>query len=133
MDAATRKLVRERAGNRCEYCQMKQEATPFLTFHVEHIIAGQHIRDDSSDNLALACPHCNFHKGPNLASIDPETRDHVVLFHPRNQDWDEHFGWDGPVVVGKTQIGRVTARLLEMNEDEQVELRSALMRRGEFP
>jgi hypothetical protein len=57
MDAATRRLVRQRAQDRCEYCRMPQSAAPFLTFHVEHIQARQHIKDDSPDNLALACPH----------------------------------------------------------------------------
>jgi hypothetical protein len=28
---------------------------------------------DDPDNLALACHHCNLHKGPNLAGVDPRT------------------------------------------------------------
>ncbi len=46
MDLATKGLVRQRAGNRCEYCHLPQDATPFLTFHVEHVIAKQHTPDD---------------------------------------------------------------------------------------
>ena len=49
MDASTRELVRRRAGDRCEYCRMPQAATPFIPFHLEHIIAKQHVdlvRDD---------------------------------------------------------------------------------------
>jgi hypothetical protein len=57
MDAQTRDFVRRRAHNRCEYCHMPQDATPFISFHVEHIIAKQHL-DESSDDpsgIALAC------------------------------------------------------------------------------
>ncbi|MFM9963574.1 MAG: HNH endonuclease [Planctomycetaceae bacterium] len=70
MDAATRQFVFLRAEGVCEYCRMRQDSIPFLTFHVEHIRAQQHLEDDTLENLALACPHCNFHKGPNLTSID---------------------------------------------------------------
>jgi hypothetical protein len=41
MDAATRTFVRERVGNVREYCLLPQAATPFATFHVEHVIAKQ--------------------------------------------------------------------------------------------
>ena len=30
MDATTKDLVRQRAGDRCEYCHLPQEATPFF-------------------------------------------------------------------------------------------------------
>jgi 5-methylcytosine-specific restriction endonuclease McrA len=57
MDAATRREVWSRAGSRCEYCGLPQEADPFLTFHVEHVIAKQHGGRDDLSNLALACHH----------------------------------------------------------------------------
>ena len=132
MDAATRQLVRQRASSRCEYCRMPQDATPFLAFHVEHIRARQHLEDDSPDNLALACPHCNFHKGPNLTSIDLATNDVVELFNPRQQLWDDHFALDGARNVGRTPTGRVTSRLLQMNSDAQVKIRERLLARAEF-
>jgi hypothetical protein len=59
MDEIIRQRVRGRAGNRCEYCRLPQDAAPHLVFHVEHILAQQHVLDDSLDNLALACPDCN--------------------------------------------------------------------------
>ena len=37
MDATVRELVRRRAGNRCEYCLLKQAHLPFSRFQVEHI------------------------------------------------------------------------------------------------
>ena len=76
MDVATRRLVRERAGNRCEYCHLPQEALD-VTFHIEHITAKQHLDEgqDDADNLALACNRCNLHKGTNLDSVDPVTKE----------------------------------------------------------
>src|SRR5271165_4288477 len=38
---------------------------------------------DDNDNLALACYHCNAHKGPNLSALDPESGALVRLFNPR--------------------------------------------------
>lgn len=70
IDAATRQFVRERAGERCEYCGLPQQAVG-LRFHIEHVVARQHDGSDSPANLALACDRCNRHKGPNLSGIDP--------------------------------------------------------------
>jgi len=42
IDAALRELVHQRAGNRCEYCLIKQEYLSFSTFQVEHIIPRKH-------------------------------------------------------------------------------------------
>jgi 5-methylcytosine-specific restriction endonuclease McrA len=68
--AALRRLVIERAGGRCEYCLYPQQAS-FLTFEVEHIISEKHDGPTESDNLALACPFCNSHKGTDLGALDP--------------------------------------------------------------
>ena len=56
----------------CEYCRLPQAASRIVRFHIEHIIARQHGGRSEPDNLALACGFCNFHKGPNIAGIDPE-------------------------------------------------------------
>jgi hypothetical protein len=124
MDAATRKLVRERARNICEYCHLPQEATPFTVFHVEHITARQHHGTDDPSNLALACHHCNSHKGPNLTGVDPETARIVLLFHPRRDLWNEHFRRIGALILGFSPTGRATVDVLAMNEPEWVELRA---------
>jgi len=42
MDERLRQTVRERAGYRCEYCCLPQDAEPFFAYHVEHIVARQH-------------------------------------------------------------------------------------------
>ena len=125
MDQRTKARVRERAGNRCEYCQLHQDDSPLAALHVEHIVPKVHGGSDGLDNLALACVDCNLHNGPNLTGIDPETDLVVELFHPRRQHWDDHFAWRGIHVVGKTAVGRTTVRVLNMNSEDQLALRSS--------
>ncbi len=132
MDAATRQLVRNRARNRCEYCQLSQLAAPYFTFHVEHIEARQHIVDDTPDNLALACPDCNRHKGPNLTTLDPISREIVGLFHPRQDAWEDHFESVAAIILGKTMVGDATIRLLQMNTEDRVEMRAELLQGGDY-
>ena len=72
MDAATSQFVRQRAGNRCEYCRLPQEFSA-LRFHIDPIIARQPGGTNEAGKLALACPECNFHKGTNLTGLDPDT------------------------------------------------------------
>lgn len=131
MDSAVRTLVRQRAGNRCEYCRLPQEAYD-LTFHVEHIVASQHRQDDAPSNLALACDRCNLHKGTNLAAIDPQTDHTVSLFNPRTDVWNDHFAFVAAEIVGITPTGRATARLLAMNSERRLLLRRQLLARGEL-
>jgi 5-methylcytosine-specific restriction endonuclease McrA len=99
MDAQTRAQVRDRAGNRCEYCQLHQDDSPLAVLHVEHVIPKVHGGTDDLENLALACIDCNLHKGPNLTGIDPESNRVTELFHPRRQQWVEHFEWRGGLVM----------------------------------
>jgi 5-methylcytosine-specific restriction endonuclease McrA len=125
MTSATRAAVRERAAHRCEYCQLHQKDSPLAVLHVEHIIPRQHGGTDDLENLALACIDCNLHKGPNLTGIDPETNRVTTLFHPRRDLWEEHFACRGLYLVGRTAVGRVTVRVLQMNSAEQLDVRSA--------
>jgi hypothetical protein len=127
MDAATRDLVRHRAGYRCEYCHLPQHASA-LRFHIEHIISRQHGGSDDPSNLALACPHCNYQKGANLVGIDPDTGQVTSLFHPRRNQWDEHFRRDGPRLIGRTPVGRTTAWLFGMNTSDRLRTTEVLLR-----
>ena len=69
---------------------MPQAATPLISFHIEHIVSKKHGGTDDPDYLALACDRCNAYKGPNLASIDPDTGVLVALFNPRQDAWSNH-------------------------------------------
>ena len=100
---------------------------PFLAFHVEHIIAKQHGGSDHESNLCLACHWCNLHKGPNLATlVDGEV---VVLYHPRQQEWDAHFRLRYDRVIGMTPVGVGTVKLLNMNDEDRCELRRESIRK----
>jgi len=123
MNPSIRESVRKRALYRCEYCHIPEEATPFIGFHSEHIIARQHLIDDSLNNLALSCDRCNAYKGTNLSSIDPDSLEVVSLFNPRKDDWEEHFQITDGYVIGKTACGRATAKLLNMNATRRAQLR----------
>jgi len=102
---------------------MPQDATPLIAFHLEHIVSRQHGGSDDPAGLALACDRCNAYKGPNLTSIDPETRTLVALFNPRADLWCDHFVIRDGQIVGLTPRGRATVRLLNMNAPRRVELR----------
>lgn len=128
MDAALKRLVRERARNRCEYCRLPQEHSPLFALQVEHIRPRKHHGGDEAGNLALACIDCNLHKGPNVAGYDAETGSLTELFDPRLQHWHDHFELRGGVILAKTATGRVTIDVLKMNSEDQVALRSLVLR-----
>lgn len=56
----------------------------------------------------------------------------VRLFHPRRDDWDDHFAWDGAILVGRTPIGCATVALLAVNYPDYVLLRESLAEEGDF-
>src|SRR5438105_13401456 len=89
----------------------------------KRILSGMPQRVETGyDQWQSDCHFCNRHKGPNLAGIDPDTESVVELFHPRKQDWTEHFEFQGPYIVGKTGTGRTTVQVLAMNDTLRVEL-----------
>jgi len=55
------------------------------------------------------------------------------LFHPRTDRWSDHFEWNGPYLVGKTDVGRATIDVLAINLPYRVQLRAALMEEGAYP
>jgi hypothetical protein len=102
---------------------------------MEHILAKQHGGPTQLDNLAFACWQCNLKKGTNLAGIDPETGEVTRLFHPRTDKWADHFAFtlvqsraDRVQIVGLTAVGRVTVRLLDMNDELRQVLRYEILR-----
>ena len=129
---ALRAAVRERARGGCEYCQVPGNLV-WLSHQPDHIIAEQHGGEMTLANLAWSCAHCNLHKGPNIASVDPETAERIFLFHPREQNWREHFRVDEGRIVPLTAVGRATARLLKFNVGSQLAVRRRWWRLGRYP
>lgn len=125
MNRELARRVRERAAECCEYCLLPQFGLP-LPFQIDHIIAEQHDGESEMSNLALACPHCNRYKGPNIAGFDPLTGQLVRLFHPRSDRWVDHFEFDSARITGKTPVGRATVQVLAMNAEGPVQLRRYL-------
>ena len=89
VSAALRKAVIQQADSKCEYCKLSQSASIY-THEVDHIVAVKHDGQTVLENLALTCLHCNHHKGSDLTTFDPTSRDLVRLFNPRAQLWDDH-------------------------------------------
>jgi hypothetical protein len=131
MAAGLTHQVRQRAAGRCEYCRLPQAGSN-IPFEIDHIIARKHDGRTAAGNLALTCWYCNSFKGSDLTGIDPVTRKLTRLFHPRRHKWDWHFRYDGPILVGRTAIGRTTIRVLQINCEEAVTLRESLMAEGLF-
>ncbi|HCI79503.1 MAG TPA: HNH endonuclease [Ktedonobacter sp.] len=124
--ASLRRLVRERARGRCEYCWMPDDE-PLFPHEPDHIIALKHGGLTTSENLAYACFQCNRAKGSDIASIDPETDTLAQLYNPRIQIWHEHFQFNGAIIEPLTSIGRVTAKLLQLNNPARVSIRENLL------
>src|SRR6516164_9004750 len=109
---------------------MPQALYPTVPFSIDHIIAQQHGGPTKLHNLAHSCLHCNSHKGPNIAGIDPVTKKLTKLFRPRRHKWERHFEWRGAYLVGKTAIGRATIVVLAMNDPDLVQVRVELLEEG---
>ncbi|MDM8557458.1 HNH endonuclease [Candidatus Parabeggiatoa sp. HSG14] len=127
-----RRFVYERAQGCCEYCLIPD--TFVLAAHqIDHIIAEKHGGLTEEDNLALSCAVCNKHKGSDLASIDPETKQIVPLYHPRRDCWNEHFKLHSARLISLTLTGNVTIRLLQLNRSDRIEERELLIMAKMFP
>lgn len=126
MQKGLAELVQRRAGFRCEYCRIHVDDS-LLHFEFDHNIAEQHGGDTIEENLAYSCLNCNRFKGPNLSGVDPHSKQVVRLFDPRTEVWNEHFEWDGPVLLGRTPTGRATIQTLKINLSARVRLRRLLL------
>lgn len=122
--------IRQRAAFQCEYCRLPAAASQ-APFEVEHIIPLKHGGATTQENLALACLHCNRHKGPNLSGLSLPGGKLISLFHPRRDAWHRHFRIRAGLITGKTEIGRITLNVLAMNRPDQVQLRRLWLSR--FP
>ena len=127
-----RREIRQRASQLCEYCLVHEDDVT-LPHEPDHIIAVKHGGPTTAANLAWTCFLCNRAKGSDIASVDVATGEIIRLVSPRTDKWDEHFEIKGGAIVGKSQIGRVTCRLLQMNRPEQMELRQLFTESRLYP
>ena len=132
ISADLRRTVIEWAGNCCEYCRLSQEDNTF-SFQIDHVIAEKHEGETVLENLSLSCPNCNSFKGSDIGSIDRETGLLTPLYNPRTQKWEDHFRLNDPLIEARTPQGRVTVRLLRLNNPEQVDERQGLISMGRYP
>ncbi|MCC6617261.1 MAG: HNH endonuclease [Anaerolineae bacterium] len=128
-----RQLVREAAGDCCEYCRVT-EGDRYSRFQIDHIIPIKHGGSDDTENLCLACLKCNSFKGPNVAALDPSTGQATKLYHPRKQRWEDHFQINADATLtGISPEGRATIIVLRINEASRVKQRRIAMVLGEYP
>ena len=101
-----RRLVVERAGNLCEYCFIPD--TVGVSFQIDHIISEKHGGSTTDGELAR-------------------------FFNPRRDFWEEHFRLDEAAIQPITEIGEVTVRIFDFNNDERIIERQALMEVNRYP
>ncbi|WP_373270765.1 HNH endonuclease [Nostoc sp. T09] len=116
----------------CEYC-LVSEVNRSSGCQVDHIISVKHGGSTTADNLCYACIFCNLQKGSDLGSINWQTGELVRFFNPRRDFWGEHFQLNEAVIQPITDIGEVTARILDFNSDERIIERQALIASGQYP
>ncbi len=131
---AVRRLVRDRAGDCCEYCRHPAgySCAPFVC---EHVLPRARGAGSTAAELAWACPACNGHKYAKTHARDPQSGRTVPLFNPRRQRWSRHFAWSADFlrIEGRTATGRATATALYLNCAALVNLRLALRAVGDHP
>lgn len=113
ISAPLRRLVRERAGDCCEYCLIHQNNN-FLPFEIDHIVSEKHGGETDAENLCWSCSTCNGYKGSDVASYDAVTKALAPLYNPRTASWHTHFALDVAQIVPQTAIGRVTVAILKL-------------------
>lgn len=104
---ALRRLVKERAGNCCEYCHINLDLSPYPP-EIDHIIAEKHDGETTEDNLCLSCGFCNRNKGPDVGSYDRVTKTFVFAV------WADHFLLKGGHLEPLTPQGRVMVKILRL-------------------
>jgi len=130
----TQKKLEALAKGSCEYCKILQ-AFFFPSFTNEHIILISLGGSDNLSNLAKACYGCNGSKYTATKALDPVTNQIVPLFHPRKDNWKDHFKWsdDFLLMIGLTPTGRATIIRLKTNRPAQINLRKVTIGLGHPP
>jgi hypothetical protein len=128
-----RQEVIKRAQACCEYCQMQKIVVVFM--EIDHIIPESRGGETISENLCLACAGCNAFKLDSQTGTDPETQEEIALYHPRQDQWNEHFQWSGDALslIGRSAKGRATIERLRMNRPEIIASRKLWIEAGWHP
>lgn len=129
-----KRFVEKRAQGCCEYCGSLARYAP-QSFTIEHIVPRSKGGETILENLAFSCPGCNGHKYNKTHGYDPVSGQMAALYHPRQQNWHEHFSWnsDYSIIIGLTPTGRATLETLQLNRACLINLRRLLSMRGEHP
>lgn len=132
ISADLRHFVAVRAEYLCEYCLIHEDDT-FVGCHVDHIISVKHGGSTSADNLAYACATCNRQKGSDIGSILWRTGEFIRFYNPRIDRWVDHFRLDDVIIEPLTDIGEVTVRILDFNNNDRLLERQTLMAMERYP
>jgi hypothetical protein len=132
ISAELRRFIADRADHLCEYCLVHEDDRGFGC-HVDHIISEKHEGQTEGSNLAYACAPCNRAKGSDIGSITEEGGSFVRLYNPRIDKWHEHFKLEGSQIVGLTAVGRVTIKILRLNDEERRLERDILIAQRRYP
>ncbi len=126
--------VADRAGHKCEYCRAPEQVFNFA-FEVEHIHPRSRGGTDALNNLALACESCNLYKSNAVTGIDPTDTREAALFHPRWEQWSNHFCYVEATaeLQGLTLTGRATIARLKLNSAFQMRARRQWSRLALYP
>ena len=113
---ALRRAVRAADKERCAYCRTYEKVVGYEC-EVDHIVPSSAGGQTAFENLCLCCRACNGHKASRTSAIAPETGERVALFHPRKQQWVDHFVWseDSTQILGLTPQGHATVKALQLN------------------
>ena len=85
------------------------------------------------DNLAYCCVYCNRFKGSDIGSIIIDKKEFVRFYHPRWDNWGEHFNLNNSTIESLTNIGQVTARILGFNDQSRLLERQLLIDNKKYP
>jgi hypothetical protein len=129
-----RRQLEEADDHRCAYCQTSQ-ANSGQRMVPDHIIPESKGGERVFENLCFACRLCNEFKGSQVTSADPLTGQVLPLFHPRQQNWQDHFSWEesGTRITGLSAVGRATIVALQMNHEVIVPARQKWVSAGWHP
>jgi hypothetical protein len=129
-----RRQLEEADDHRCAYCQTLQ-ANSGQKMVPDHITPESMGGKRVFENICFSCRLCNEFKGSRTVGTDPLTDQIVSLFHPRSQNWPDHFDWEesGTRIIGLTAIGRATVLTLRMNNEVIVPARQRWVGAGWHP